>query len=195
MRDFCPPVCKYLEQGTYQLEELSARQQSIHEGDTLNAEGLALLKECEDLYQKGEVRTHLHHWWVNIAKSGPSPGVPGETPYCMNSWDNLVLVAPYLKKSPEGKMETCYINTSNITLCDPNKRWIKTSGSLYSVDPGGYYESGSDFDASTTKPQPLGSDYAEYCNQQVKIASGVPGMRYGIAIGADGFSVAAAHNP
>ena len=84
----------------------------INHSMTLNDNGIKLLNECQEKYDKGEIKATICDWFTLAEHSG---------------WCNGTKIENYTICND-------VIKTSIIILMDPDKKWAyTTSGSLYAL--------------------------------------------------------------
>lgn len=126
------PMEEYLEPGI--VQEHAAFQYTIwdYHMDSLNEKGKELLNESRERYARGDFKAHCEHWTFKTVGSGP--GVTTDHRF-LNSYNNIVLITWI---SPEEN----YLRSSPLIMIDPELKWcITKSGSMYSLNPEGKYQS------------------------------------------------------
>lgn len=104
-----------------------------HAMNKLNQRGQDLYDKCVKRLSDGDVKSHFSHWTTVPINTGRNPPVKDDDYYMLNSFDDLVINA----LTASGVLQT-----SVIIMLAPDQSWAVTrSGSLYSLNPDGWYQS------------------------------------------------------
>lgn len=125
------PVLSYVQDGA--IPDWSQHQSTVPKSamNKLNERGQALYDSCVKRLSEGDVKSHFSHWTTVAINTGRNPPVKSTDCYALNSFDDIRLNA----WSNSG-----IIQTSVIIMLAPDETWAVThSGSLYSLDPEGWY--------------------------------------------------------